>query len=167
MITDALLAYRHELRQDIIEDQTDDFSTFLGHLADQLIFNAFTQEAVRRRSQGKPEDNAPIVEVICMCCVCPNDNSVEVFNHLFILHYHQVVRTHCAKKLSTLPSYKPEDQLRCRSCHQKCSYFCDLCSILSSDVSSKNIISAFCNPITKPCFKEHIESMSIGADGDY
>ena len=77
MITDALLAYRHELRQDIIEDQTDDFSTFLGHLADQLIFNAFTQEAVRRRSQGKPEDNAPIVEVICMCCVCPNDNSVE------------------------------------------------------------------------------------------
>ena len=68
VIPDAFLAYRHELRQkDIIEDQIDDFSTFLGHLAHQLIFNAFTQEAVRRRSQGKPKDDVPVVEVICMC----------------------------------------------------------------------------------------------------
>ena len=49
VITDAFLAYRYELRQkDVMEDRIDDFSTFLGQLAHQLIINTFTQEAVQR-----------------------------------------------------------------------------------------------------------------------
>lgn len=114
VITDAFLAYRYELRQkDVMEDRIDDFSTFLGQLAHQLIINTFTQEAVQRWSQGLPEDESSY---------CSGNKSMS-FKTFILFSIIRLFPTHCAKKIRTLPKYKPADQLRCCSCHQSVYIF--------------------------------------------
>ena len=94
VITDAILACSYELRQKETEQMIFHIS---WSSCPSAIFNTFTQVAVHGQSQGLSDNEAPTVQVISL-----------TFIKQFLLLVHQIFPTHCAKKISTLPNYKPE-----------------------------------------------------------
>ena len=73
----------------------------------------------------KPEDDVPTVEVIRIKTQPGLIISLSSSIIRLLLLFVQRSLAHCQATRAL------GDQLRCHSCHQKCSYFCDVCSIAS------------------------------------
>ena len=124
--TDAFLAYRYDHKH---AESISDYTTFMGRLAHQLIFNSFitsTGVSLRKRK---------------------NDTEVAIPN----------VEDHVLKQLVDLPQYqsivgtRKRARIRCKvnGCSARTAYYCSACKLVQGE--AYGICSA-----TKSCYAAHI-----------